>query len=654
MKISYQPIEIGVNKQELTAKLEGYWLENDIWDINSPVFDKYRPEKLHKKTSVINFAKLSAGVKEEIKYYFMINITSQKMSLNLAIHYGLQLSRFSRFLKTHYPKMLSLTEVAPEKLKRQWTTYLISEGAKINKAGKLSNNYYESMVNQLIKIIFDFYDTRDEFEKDIWDCRKIPGARIGLTNTGFLLNFFKIPIQFRDLAKRYLKVRIVSRSWDQCYVDLQSLKLFFTFLVKNYPNIATLSDLNRSDFENYFAWFKNYTKGWKKTHIDYFVSLKLFVSYIQLAEYSEAPIKDINKLIFEEDFPKKKIEADENIKYIPDGVIIQLEKNIDKIEPPDCIPIVILLRASGWRISDILNLKYNECLQKTSQGWYLCGDIVKTEVMGHRIPITDEVAAIVKVLIEEVKEKSTKQNNPYRLLFVRLKGRRIGKPPTRSSVSVALNRLANKYEIVDDQGKIFKFGNHAFRHTKAIELINNGMNLLHVQKWMAHASPEMTLRYARILDTTMRKSWEEVARQRIFKIDDSGNIRKIDISDIENENVIEWEYIRYNLDAVRMPLGYCMKPKKQECHTQLNPCLTCRNLCTTAEFIPQYEFEICETKALIERGKIQNRTVWVEKNQALLEKYETVLEVLKTGSLYHKAGKKGREYVGEERKNDSF
>ena len=174
------------------------------------------------------------------------------------------------------------------------------------------------------------------------------------------------------------------------------------------------------------------------------------------------------------------------------------------------------------------------------------------------------------------------------------------------------------------------------------------MNLLHVQKWMAHASPEMTLRYARILDTSMRKSWEEATKQGLFRISTSGKPTKINVSDIQNEDLIEWEYIRSNLDAVRMPLGYCMKPKKQECHTQLNPCLTCRNLCTSHDFIPQYELEIQETRAMIERGKIQGRSIWVEKNEALLARYVSILIVLKEGKIHHKAGKRGREYVGEE------
>jgi hypothetical protein len=87
----------------------------------------------------------------------------------------------------------------------------------------------------------------------------------------------------------------------------------------------------------------------------------------------------------------------------------------------------------------------------------------------------------------------------------------------------------------------------------------------------------------------MRKSRKETTKQGLFRVDEMGKIKSIDVYDIQNEDIIEWEYIRSNLDAVRMPLGYCMKPKKQGCHTQLNSCLTCRNLCTTPDFIPQYE-----------------------------------------------------------------
>ena len=49
----------------------------------------------------------------------------------------------------------------------------------------------------------------------------------------------------------------------------------------------------------------------------------------------------------------------------------------------------------------------------------------------------------------------------------------------------------------------------------------------------------------------------------------------------------------------------------------------------------------------INKGKSQNRTCWVEKNELLLNKLESVLSVLKDGKIKHDAGKQGREYVGE-------
>ncbi|EEM19419.1 Site-specific recombinase XerD [Bacillus thuringiensis serovar tochigiensis BGSC 4Y1] len=129
------------------------------------------------------------------------------------------------------------------------------------------------------------------------------------------------------------------------------------------------------------------------------------------------------------------------------------------------------------------------------------------------------------------------------------------------------------------------------------------MNILHVQKWLAHASSEITLTYAKILDKKLRKSCEDATAKRLFRINDFDKPVKIHPSDIENEDMIEWEYICSNFNAVRMPLGYCTKPIKQPCPTQSDPCLSFRNLYTTSEFAKEYERQIRDTEAVIERGK---------------------------------------------------
>lgn len=168
---------------------------------------------------------------------------------------------------------------------------------------------------------------------------------------------------------------------------------------------------------------------------------------------------------------------------------------------------------------------------------------------------------------------------------------------------------------------------------------------------MAHASPEMTLVYAKVLDTTMRKAWEEMVNNGVFRLDSTGKPMKVKIDELTDDDQIEWEYIRSNLDAVKIPLGYCFKSKKVDCRQQLNPCLTCRSFCTIPAFIPQFESEMREIKAVIERGMAQGQVVLVEKNQALLDKYEAILTVLKDGRIHHQTGKPAREYIGEERIN---
>ena len=645
MNEAFQVKPIHEKQQEISWFLTGYWA-NDTWHIQDPFFDELHPEKWSMHDRVIDFTSFSPPLRNEVKFMFAYRLHRHEIRLTSVISYGVLIfKRLGRFLSNYYPTIVSFVDIPYAKAVVQWRSYLIESGIKVNEEGKFKSDHYTIVFRQIHAFFVNFYDTREEIEKDIWNFRKIPGARYNKSSSNFLLDFTEVPLPFRKLVKKYLKLQLSMYSHAQLYCVLRGLRLFFIFLQDQ--KCKELKRLTRNDIEKYISWQKNRTND--AAHYRYILQIRAFMEHIQRAEYPEAPEVASSLLIFKEDIRVSRLpQKTDDVKFIPEGVLHQLEENLEHL-PPKNIPIVILLRASGWRISDVLNLRYDSCLDRTSQGWYLCGDIVKTDVLGHRVPITDEVATIVQAAVDDVKEESTRTNNPDKLLFVRHNGRRKGLCPAAYTIAQALNSLAEKRTIVDDEGRGFHFGNHAFRHTKAVELINNGMSLLHVQKWMAHASPEMTLRYAKILDTSMRKSWEEATKQGLFKIDAFGKPTKIDIADVQNEDLIEWEYIRSNLDAVRMPLGYCMKPKKQECHTQLNPCLTCRNLCTSSDFIPQYELEIQETRAMIERGKTQGRAIWVEKNEVLLVRYEAILAILKEGKTHHNASKKGREYVGEER-----
>lgn len=639
-----QPFSITGNKEKqilLFQDVDPYW-KRDLWDRKDSVIQKYDNVPLHVNTiRYINFKYIPIQLREELKYFYAYRIENTIMSVQTLLSSARILKKMGTFLLENYSEIESFSKLPIDDVCQKWNDFLVDSGVS-NTRGRVNYNLYPAMLREPHRFFLDIYDTRDEIEKDIWDFRKIPGTKRTETSSIYKLNFTTIPSVFREMVKRYEKKQIVRFGLSHCGHEVRAFKYFFQYINKAEPKWTDIRNLKRKHMEGFILDLLMQIPG-STGRLKYLYFIRQFLSYIQAAEYPEAPVMYYEKLIFPEDMPKLPQYWDGTIKYIPSGVLQQLEDHMEEITPQKYIPVIILLRASGWRISDVMSLRYDTCLEKSESGWYLCGDISKTAVLGHRVPIDNTVAKAVEQMIIESKAKSNEDNNPNHLLFPSLTGKRKGLCYTGGSVREALNYAALKFNITDDKGEIFHFRNHAFRHTKGVELINGGMNILHVQKWLAHTTPEMTMRYARILDETMRKSWENIMQEGVFKLQPEGTLKKLDFNNELNEDLIEWEYIRQNLDAVRMPLGYCMKPHKIACTMQLNPCLDCTNLCTTADFIPQYEQEIRELREMIKRGEELGRNIWVEKNEALLHRYEKILVELKIGKNHHQAGKDRRE-----------
>lgn len=610
------------------------YLYNDLWNFNEDFLHQHK-EKYGKwgRQSSIDFSIIkNASIKENLKLFAYISLKDKALTLRTLSDYFVssRLKTFNSFLHQKNYIYIDFQELLSK-------PFIDDEYKLFLKKEKIKNNPYNMIFfNQIPKLL----NLKEYNFNDIWDVRDIDESKISKHRSDFKLNFSNIlEEELRNLAKKFIKYRLITLKQTTCANDLRVL----THFLNSITNIGLkLEKITRKEIEDYLFLLQN-----EKLNIrNFLLSIKSFVKYLQMSENKSAPIKNIESLIFQSDIPRKATKGEHAIKYIPDEILEQLEANLEYLTPKKYIPVIITLRASGWRISDVLNLRHDKCLEETSNGYFLCGDILKTQVLEHRIPISNEIAMIIKDSVEKAKSITINKDN---YLFVTENGKRKGLPYSSENIQDCLNRFAKKQNIIDKDGNIFRFKTHAFRHTKAVELINNGMNLLHVQKWMAHLTPIMTLHYAKLLDNTMRKSWEDATKDGLFKLDSTGNASKVDISNIEDEDIIEWEWIKHNLDAVRMPLGYCMKPNKMECATQLNPCLTCRSLYTTPEFIPSFKQEIQQTKEIISKGKSQNRTFWVEKNKLLLDKLTSVLTVLESGKIKHDAGKSGREYIGEQR-----
>ncbi|EYE87334.1 hypothetical protein Q428_13835 [Fervidicella metallireducens AeB] len=359
-------------------------------------------------------------------------------------------------------------------------------------------------------------------------------------------------------------------------------------------------------------------------------------------EYPEAPIKDVRKLIYQTDKPSINYKSDyQKIKYIPDEVLEQLIPHLSEL-PDKVRNAVWIMFKTGLRISDTLNLR-QDCLLKINGKYWIETNIQKTGIMGHRIPIDEDLAQVIAGMINKVRNELNTNTNPYDLIFPSESIRRETKSITSNYVAKTLNKIAKKYNITDNQGNPFHFNNHKFRHTYAVKLLNCGTDIITIQELMAHASPEMTLRYARLLDETKRIAFDNAVKNGVFTFDDKDNLIEQKNGELPI-NILNMLWTNHKLNAIETPYGTCLQRIKGKCeYAKHPPCLTCNNgspckdLCVGAVDwdIKKYEILIESTKSMIKFSEEYDRKDLKKENEELLNLYTDILDKISCGNLIY-------------------
>lgn len=652
-----------------------YFLENDNWDID--FFDnieqfKEQVDKYKYSTKNISFPFNSENINKEVKFIVYNKLFSDEWGLQTTLMTQMQfIRRLAEFINEKYPNINSIIDLDLEKSNLKWMDWLNSNGIKTIKIQNIIGKEYENttaIANYFKFIVSSFsslIDEREEWEKDRWDIRNLQkyGITYNKSITHYFIDFNKINnLAIRKEIKKYLKQRLITNnkfSWSTARKYLDILPNFVNYICELEPPWNDLKGLERHHIEKYIEWLNIYAKeslNRKDANPKNYIAENLkciqkLLSDIQIREYDIAPTKNIKTLIFPGDKPKIPKKSNDQIDYVPDSVLEQLFDNINNLHR-EVIPVIYIMFKTGLRISDVLGLK-QDCLVKLNNKFWIETDIEKTYVEGHRIPIDDELAKMLVVLIDSAKTYSSEDNNPKNYIFVRYNGSRKGKPYSQSWVQQQLNILSTEYNITDELGNRYHFKNHSFRHTYAIKMLNGGADILTVQELLAHASPEMTMRYARLLDDTKRKVFDKAIQQGIFSFDGSDKLKEENDGEIPS-NIIDMLYTNHKLNALDTPYGTCMQRKNGNCtYSKQPPCLTCNNgnpcrdLCVGAfeGDIGKYEILIESTKRMIENAKIYNRDDMISENQELLKLYEDIYSKISQGSMIYSRLDKLKEKV---------
>ncbi|MEK5071792.1 tyrosine-type recombinase/integrase [Sporosarcina sp. FSL K6-1508] len=643
-----------------------YFLVNNTWNVSFigtiPNFSEQFATYAYMNKN-IQFESVSSSINLELKYVWYNRLFRDDWTLISAfVRRARNLRKLTKFLNEKHPDISSLLSLDINNVEREWLFWLSENGIKIHSIqqslfyGEYTHktaiaNFLYLMHSYLIHLT----DTREEWEKDRWDVRNLNqkyGVEYSKSSTKYIIDFEKIEHQFiREHVKKYIRQRLLSKnnfSWSSAQNYMKHIEQFITFILSLETTWNDLTQLKRSHVEKYIQWLHEYAKHklkQKNANPEAYISMSLvfiqkFLDDIQRYQYEIAPKKPVKLLIFPEDKPKQKKKSIDQINYIPDYVLEKLFTHINALHS-DVQPVVWVVFKTGLRISDVLQLTH-DCLVQLNGKYYIETDIKKTYVVGHRVPIDDELANILAVLIEKSIQNSNDDNNPEKYIFVRYYGSRKGKPYSQNWIQLQLNLLARNKEIKDENGNVFHFKTHQFRHTYAVKLLNSGADILTVQELLAHASPEMTMRYAKLLDNTKRKAFEAAIKQGVFSFDLNGEVQEIRPNEDIPSDILETLWQDQKLNAIDNPYGTCHARINGNCpYAAEPPCLTCNGGSPCKDLgigfseldLQKYELLIKTTTKTIETLEQRGRNDIAEKNIRNLERYEKILNTIKEGNI---------------------
>ncbi|HFR4185503.1 tyrosine-type recombinase/integrase [Bacillus anthracis] len=655
-----------------------YFLVNDEWNINVVGEIKQFEEVVANFTypnKNIRFRLSNPLINLEVRYVYYQQLFNDLWTIKSIFMTQSPLKRMTEFLNEKYPKLLSLLDLDIEKAEREYLFWLNEKGINTKKIRKriiykdtVGKSSVAIHLRTVYTFLFQYTDKREEWEKDRWDVRVLHdkyGIDYNKSNVSYYLDFSKIDEKVREQVKKYCKQRLLSKnkfSWSTALNYVINLSKFFTFIFALEPTWKDLKTLKRTHIEKYIEYLHEYAKNNSRNQnlypeqnvITSLSALQKFLEDIQRYEYEMAPETHVRLLISPEDKPKLRKKSIDQIDYIPDSVLEQLFTHINDLHK-DVQPVVWIAFKTGLRISDVLGLT-NDCLVKLNGQYSIETDIEKTYVKGHRIPIDVELANILAVLIDKSEELSHQENNPEGYIFVRYRGQRKGKPYLQVWIRDQLNILAKQKNITDENGNLFHFKTHQFRHTYGVKMLNGGADILTVQELLAHASPEMTLRYAKLLDDTKRKAFESVIKQGVFNFDLNGEVQEIKAGEDIPTDILDALWQDHKLNAMDNPYGTCHARLNGNCpHMEAPPCLTCGDNQTPCKDLAvgfseldqqKYELHVKTATKAIEIAKQRGREDIAEKNEKNLLRYLNILNTLQEGNIIFGRQERMKRRVG--------
>ena len=297
------------------------------------------------------------------------------------------------------------------------------------------------------------------------------------------------------------------------YTFISLLQFISEKLKKKIQNI-TLSDFNKAMIEEYLINLETEKCNSISTRNQRLAAIKSFFNYLANEDLKYINISNGISAI------KSKKNIDNTIKYLSKvGIkgILSLPNTSTNIGVRD-LAILTLLYDSASRVDELISLKCCDI------------DFIKKTVnlygKGKKQRVVPLISSTIKI-IEKYMQIYNLSENSTELLFFNSRNEKL----TR----MGINYIIEKYvKIAKENNPIeyqIKVSPHTFRHSKAMHLLESGVNLIYIRDFLGHSSITTTEIYA--------KTNPEIKRKAIEKHSENLS-KKIHYSEKEKQDLLSW------------------------------------------------------------------------------------------------------------------
>lgn len=282
--------------------------------------------------------------------------------------------------------------------------------------------------------------------------------------------------------------------------------LLFCVNTKNISiNNISLDTFNKDIVSEFLEYLEIEKHNSVATRNNKLKNIRSFLKYVY--PYESTRILQIQNIL---NIPMKK-DVDKPMEYMTVDVLKLLleQPNILTTNGRRDLTLLATLYDTGARVSELINLKVRDIkFDKTTTTIRLLGKGNKVRV----VPIIGNTSDLLNSYFKE----HNLENSPNSYVFVS----KLKQPLTEPGVKYIIEKYRNLAEKVSPSvpKNIYP---HMFRHSKAMHLLESGVNYIYIRDFLGHTNIKTTEIYAKISVEQKKKALSEAYKENVPKTDDN-------------------------------------------------------------------------------------------------------------------------------------